>query len=331
MSRGVVGIGIPVHNGAQHLRECLDSLLAQSYSSWSAVVVNNCSTDGTGAIADEYAKRDPRIRVAHFTELLGQAANYNRAVALVPGEVEFVKVLEADNWLTEDSLAQMVRVAESDEQVGIVGCYYLLGKLLLGSGLDYNTRILSGQEAGRLLFNGVYLLGTPSTLLFRSAALREQERLFREDVFYDDTDLCLRILGKWKFGFAHRLLAFVRDDNSGAFSRYRALDFTPAYKHFLSQRFGSLFFQGAELLKVQRTCENAYYRSLGRALVAGRMTRLYSRFHRGLFAAERKCLRYGKLLLFSLSSLLDLCLNPKASLKAVIRQVRGVPEKPSWE
>src|SRR5690606_24092672 len=63
MSGPLVDIVVPVHNGAPHLQECLDSVLAQTYQSWRLVVVNNASTDDTARLAELYATRDTRIRV----------------------------------------------------------------------------------------------------------------------------------------------------------------------------------------------------------------------------------------------------------------------------
>ena len=56
---------IPVYNVAQYLRECLDSVLAQTFTDWEAICVDDGSTDGSGAILDEYAAKDWRFRVIH--------------------------------------------------------------------------------------------------------------------------------------------------------------------------------------------------------------------------------------------------------------------------
>ena len=56
---------IPVYNVAPYLRECLDSVLAQTFTDWECLCVNDGSTDASGAILDEYAKKDPRFRVFH--------------------------------------------------------------------------------------------------------------------------------------------------------------------------------------------------------------------------------------------------------------------------
>ena len=53
---------IPVYNVAPYLRECLDSVIAQTFTDWEAICVDDGSTDGSGAILDEYAARDERFK-----------------------------------------------------------------------------------------------------------------------------------------------------------------------------------------------------------------------------------------------------------------------------
>jgi glycosyltransferase involved in cell wall biosynthesis len=59
----LVSVVTPVYNGEAYLRECVESVLSQTYTNWDYTIVNNCSTDGTLGIAEEYARRDSRIRV----------------------------------------------------------------------------------------------------------------------------------------------------------------------------------------------------------------------------------------------------------------------------
>ena len=56
---------IPVYNVAPYLRECLDSVLKQTFTDWEAICVDDGSTDESGAILDEYAAKDKRFRVIH--------------------------------------------------------------------------------------------------------------------------------------------------------------------------------------------------------------------------------------------------------------------------
>jgi polysaccharide pyruvyl transferase CsaB len=62
---GLVSIVLPVYNGADMVRESLDSLLSQTYTEFEIIAINDGSSDDTGAILDKYAKRDDRVRVVH--------------------------------------------------------------------------------------------------------------------------------------------------------------------------------------------------------------------------------------------------------------------------
>ena len=75
----LVSIGLPVFNGERYLREALISLIGQTVQDLEIVVVDNASTDGSLAIAEEIARVDRRLRVLVNSSNIGAAANYNRA------------------------------------------------------------------------------------------------------------------------------------------------------------------------------------------------------------------------------------------------------------
>ena len=58
----LVSVLTPVYNGEAYVRECIESVIAQTYTNWEYIIVNNCSRDRTLELASEYT-RDPRIRV----------------------------------------------------------------------------------------------------------------------------------------------------------------------------------------------------------------------------------------------------------------------------
>ena len=65
MSKIFVSIIVPVYNVERYLRECLDSIAQLKAFSWEAILIDDGSTDSSGAICDEYAKREPKFRVIH--------------------------------------------------------------------------------------------------------------------------------------------------------------------------------------------------------------------------------------------------------------------------
>jgi glycosyltransferase involved in cell wall biosynthesis len=74
-----VAIGMPVYNGARHLRAAVEALLAQTYRDFVLVISDNASTDSTGEIAREFAARDARVRYFRNAENVGVFRNYDLA------------------------------------------------------------------------------------------------------------------------------------------------------------------------------------------------------------------------------------------------------------
>ena len=322
MNRPLVAIVVPVFNGAEHLAECLESILAQTYPNWRAVVMDNCSTDGTGAIADDFARRDSRLRVVHCEKFVGRTENYNRAVAHADDCAEYIKIVEADNWITEDSLDRTVGLAAKDIGIGMVSSYSLTGRRVGLDGLAYSEQVMAGVDVIRLLYlNSTYLFGAPTNLLFRAKALRDETVCFHADVCSEDADLCMRVLRKWSFGFVHQVLAFVRLDDTGAYSKIRDFDHRPAWMYFAIQAYGGDYFNGNELLEIRRTCERRYFDCLGRAIVTGR-SKAYWDFHRGLFRAAGMKLRLRDIFVPAARNLIDLALNPKSTIEKLVKPRR---------
>ena len=95
-----ISIVIPVYNVAPYLRECLDSVVAQTFQNWEAVCVDDGSTDGCDEILDEYAAKDARIKVIHNSNQ-GVCAARNAALELANGTwIGFVDADDAvsPNW-----------------------------------------------------------------------------------------------------------------------------------------------------------------------------------------------------------------------------------------
>lgn len=96
-----VSIVIPVYNVAPYLRQCLDSLLMQTYGDWEAICVDDGSTDESSAVLDEYASKDARFIVRHIRNS-GVSAARNVGIDLAKGEwLEFV---DSDDFLEPDHI-----------------------------------------------------------------------------------------------------------------------------------------------------------------------------------------------------------------------------------
>jgi glycosyltransferase involved in cell wall biosynthesis len=108
----VLGIGLPVYNGGRYLAAALDSLLAQTFTDFELLILDNASTDSTGEIAAEYAARDERIRYHRNAENVGAGPNFNLAFELTSGR--YFKWAAHDDLLHPDFLERCVDALERD-------------------------------------------------------------------------------------------------------------------------------------------------------------------------------------------------------------------------
>jgi glycosyltransferase involved in cell wall biosynthesis len=95
---GLISIGVPVYNGGERLRRALDSLLAQTATNFELILSDNASTDGiTQQITEDYARRDPRIRLTRQAENLGAVGNFLWVLNQARGEY-FLWAAHDDAW-----------------------------------------------------------------------------------------------------------------------------------------------------------------------------------------------------------------------------------------
>ncbi|MEV0179693.1 bifunctional glycosyltransferase family 2 protein/CDP-glycerol:glycerophosphate glycerophosphotransferase [Streptomyces sp. NPDC050625] len=96
---------VPCFKVQGFLRECLDSVLEQSFHNIELIAVDDCSPDGCGAILDEYAARDPRVKVLHLPENVGLGRARNAGLPHATGE--YLLFLDSDDTLTPGALRAM--------------------------------------------------------------------------------------------------------------------------------------------------------------------------------------------------------------------------------
>ena len=116
----LVSIVLPVHRVQGYLRQCLDSLLGQSFADFEVIAVDDCSPDHSAAILAEYAARDSRVRVVTSPVNLGLGRARNLGLDHACGE--FVWFLDSDDWLAAGALDAVARrLRQTGADVLLVG------------------------------------------------------------------------------------------------------------------------------------------------------------------------------------------------------------------
>jgi len=104
----LISIALCTYNGSAFLREQLDSVIAQRYTHWELVVVDDFSTDATRSILEEYAERDARIRLHYNEQNLGYNKNFEKALGLCRSEL--IAICDQDDIWQREKLEKQVRL-----------------------------------------------------------------------------------------------------------------------------------------------------------------------------------------------------------------------------
>ena len=116
-----ISVIVPVYKAEAYLAHCIDSILNQTFSDLEVILVDDGSPDGSGAICDAYAAREPRVSVIH-QENQGQAAARNHALPLAKGE--WICFVDSDD-LIHPQMLQMLYDAAQKGSCGISMCQML--------------------------------------------------------------------------------------------------------------------------------------------------------------------------------------------------------------
>lgn len=116
-----ISIIVPVYRAEKYLNACVDSILNQTYSDFELVLIEDGSPDQSGAICDEYAQKDDRVRVIHQPNQ-GQAAARNHALPMTQGK--WLCYVDSDDAIHPQMLEHLHRAAEKSG-AGISMCQFL--------------------------------------------------------------------------------------------------------------------------------------------------------------------------------------------------------------
>lgn len=307
----LVSILTPVYDGEDYLRECIESIVRQTYRNWEYIIVDNRSEDSTLAIAQEYASGDPRIRVITNKEFVGQVANQNVAVRQMSPQSQFCKMVHGDDWLFPECLERMVEVAMANPSVGLVSAYSLWGKEVKMAGLPYSRTVIPGREIGRAFFlDDLWVFGSPTTTLIRSDIIRQSSQFYDESGLNADTEVCFAIAAQWDVGFVHQVLTFTRLHETSVTSRTATFDFNMTGELRILINYGPVFLTSTEFAQKKAQYLREYYSCLARRALCFRPSS-YWRFHRERLNELGISINYFRLAATMPVELVKLCFEPK--------------------
>lgn len=200
----MISVVIPAYNAQAYLRECLESVLAQSYTDWEAIVVNDGSTDSTLDIALSYSARDPRIRVIS-TPNRGLSCARNVGIKDIKGQ--WLTFLDSDDALFQDAFKLCIE--QSDMVDIVVGQFSADMRADVRVGSD--VKLLSGVQA---LIGGLYqtvMTTSACAKLFRVSLVKNER--FPDGVYYEDLMYCVKVFkGASRVAILSDVIYYYRDN-----------------------------------------------------------------------------------------------------------------------
>ena len=214
--RILTSVIIPVYNTAPYLRQCLDSVLAQTQRGVELILVDDGSTDGSYEICQEYAEKASEIRLLRQDHLY-QGTARNRGLALARGE--YVYFMDSDDWIEPDLFERCYALCEerqldyltfdsqefSDEDASLIDGIYDRAAVPVEEG-DY-----TGPAFWNRYYNDGGMVYVCWLLYLRRSYLLRHDLRYEEHTYYEDNDWTLRVhLNGQHMAYRHWLLHHYR-------------------------------------------------------------------------------------------------------------------------
>jgi glycosyltransferase involved in cell wall biosynthesis len=209
----LVSVVMNCYNGAQYLRQAIESVLAQSYQNWEIIFWDNQSTDDSAEIFKSYHDSRFRYYYAEVHAVLYDARNY----ALSKCQGDLIAFLDVDDWWFPEKLRIQVPMF-NDQSIGLSCGNYILVNERKNNNIIFKSQYRSLPHGNVLneLFNDYFV--HMSTLIFSKKALESLERTFDSRFnIIGDLEIMVRLCSKWKLASVQLPVAYYRwhQNNTG--------------------------------------------------------------------------------------------------------------------
>ena len=186
-----VSVVMPVYNAAPYLNTAAESLLRQDCGDFELILVNDCSTDGSGALCDELARRDGRVRVIHAPRNVGAGEARNLGIDAARGE--YLGFMDADDELVSGILSAAVAAArENDADEVVWGLKEVSptrdGGIKKEKAFVPEAGVFTGRDLPEAVarLEALTLFGYQWNSLYRLSLIRERGIRFPAVILYED-------------------------------------------------------------------------------------------------------------------------------------------------
>lgn len=259
-----ISVIVPVYNVEQYLERCVESIINQTYKNLEIILVNDGSTDNSGKLCDELAKKDDRIKVIHKENGgLSDARNTGIEVA----ESELIGFIDSDDYIDKDMyevLYNNLRTTNSD--LSMCGLYDVFNNIIPSQVKQVDILELTSQEAIKMVMEAKILSVTAVNKLYKKELFSDLK--FELGKIAEDAFIMIKLLDKCEKVVAtnEKKYYYIHRENSITTQKFspKFLNVIEAYE----QNYKIIENNYPELLQVAQTRMNwAYFYVLDKLLL----------------------------------------------------------------
>ena len=221
-----ISVIVPVYNAERFIEKCIKSILAQKFTSFELILINDGSVDKSGDICEKYKKQDRRI--SYYKKENGGASSA-RNVALSHIKGEFITFVDADDYIKRDYLSELVKAQEKHDS-DWTACSYKnvnnAASAFRGNTKEWDKKIfITGEDKIKKILSSKVLacpsgkrpLASPCCKLYRTSVIRDNNLKFDEDLkVCEDQMFNLEYIKHIKSFFYINRFLYIRNINEGS-------------------------------------------------------------------------------------------------------------------
>ncbi len=183
MDNAMISVIVPVYNVEKYLPRCIDSILAQTFTDFELLLIDDGSEDNSGNICDEYAKTDDRIRVYHKNNG-GVSSARNKGIESSNGK--YLLFVDSDDYISNDYLSSFFREKIQEKTIIVQGCTVHRNNLVTFYKIPHQV-FSKDKFAIAVSKNELFKHGSPYGKLFISSIIKNNNIKFDEHIHnYED-------------------------------------------------------------------------------------------------------------------------------------------------
>ena len=187
-----ISVIVPVYNVEQYLERCVDSIINQTYTNLEIILVNDGSTDNSGKLCDELAKKDERIRVIH-KENGGLSDARNRGID--EAESDLVGFIDSDDYIDSDMYEVLLKnLNNTDADLSMCALYDVYNNTPEAQVTNKETWELSSEQAIKMVMEAKILSVTAVNKLYRKSLFSDLK--FEVGKIAEDAFIMIKLLDK---------------------------------------------------------------------------------------------------------------------------------------